>query len=32
MHVLSTMRGASIVDPDLTFTDRPQCDLSELAE
>jgi hypothetical protein len=28
----SAMRGSIIVDPDLTFTNRPQCDLSELAE
>ena len=28
----SAMRGSIIVDPDLTFTNRPQCDLSEFAE
>jgi hypothetical protein len=32
MHFLRVMRGAAIVDPDLTFTSRPQFDLSELAE
>lgn len=28
----SAMRGAIIVDPDLTFTSRPRCDLSEFIE
>lgn len=28
----SAMRGAVIVDPDLTFTNKPKCDLAELAE
>lgn len=28
----SAMRGAVIVDPDLTFTSRPTCDLEEIAE
>ncbi|NGX16643.1 RimK/LysX family protein [Wenzhouxiangella sp. XN24] len=28
----SAMRSAVIVDPDLTFTSRPKCDLAELAE
>lgn len=28
----SAMRGTVIVDPDLTFTNKPKCDFAELAE
>jgi hypothetical protein len=28
----SAMRGAIIIDPELTFTSRPRCDLSEFVE